>query len=87
LVLFGGLGSAGEGYNNDLWEYSLDLQQWRFLGGDSYVYGNISFGGPVVYPGPINLATAVADAVNDTFWLLHGYGKKSEDAYRTSHLF
>jgi N-acetylneuraminic acid mutarotase len=47
LFLFGGEGydrNGGKGLLNDVWEYNLTTQQWRFLKGSFLINGNPTYG-------------------------------------------
>lgn len=95
--LFGGLGANGDGQQaeplNDLWEFSISIKQWAWMGGCNYGPmggGNcgITYGTKGV-PAPGNLPGARDGSVgwNDgagNFWLFGGYGQDS--AVNTGYL-
>ena len=84
LWLFGGQGNDSNGnfgYLNDLWEYSVNSNQWTWKGGSNMVNSNGNFG-------TINVAAATnvpsargfstVQNISGEVWLFGGFGNDSE---------
>jgi N-acetylneuraminic acid mutarotase len=84
LWLFGGYGedsTAGEGYLNDLWQYSPSTGLWTWVSGGSGdnasgVYGTPGTAAANTLPGARQAAMAWADS-SGNLWLFGGYGYDS----------
>jgi len=87
--LFGGSGydSAGNpGRINDLWEYSVSLGQWTWIGGSNVInqagtYGTQGTAAPGNIPGARSGATAWVDSSTGNIWLFGGAGYDSTGAF------